>query len=100
MFNTAMMYQYAYGTAENPEEAYRWYRRAADAGDPDAMSMTGACIESRYGIVDPALDWYERAAAAGNENAAKDAERLRAALEQDQPSEETDMASPSDTVHP
>ena len=64
------------------------------------MWMTGCCIESRYGIADPALEWYERAAAAGNENAAKDAERLRAALEQDQPSEETDMASPSDTVHP
>ncbi|MBR2663604.1 MAG: toll/interleukin-1 receptor domain-containing protein [Clostridia bacterium] len=90
MYNTALMYQNGYGTAENPEEAYRWYRQAADAGDPDAMWMTGSCIESRYGIADAALEWYERAAAAGNEGAARDAERLRAALEQERTSTETD----------
>jgi TPR repeat protein len=98
MYNTALMYQNGYGIPENPEEAYRWYRKAAEAGDPDAMWMTGACIESRYGVADAALDWYERAAAAGNENAAKDAERLRKTLEQEQLPEEADPQASSDAV--
>ena len=75
---------------ENPEEAYRWYRKAAAAGDPDALWMTGYCVESRYGIADAALEWYEKAAAAGNEGAARDAERLRAALEQERTLDGTD----------
>ena len=56
--------------------------------------MTGWCIETRYGIADAALEWYEKAAAAGNEEAVKDAERVREALAQTQPADGKDGASP------
>ena len=75
MYNLAIMYQEGYGTDESPEQAYAWYRRAADAGDADALYMTGWCLENRYGVDDPALEWYARAALAGNEKAAEALER-------------------------
>ena len=76
MYNLALMYQAGFGTEENPELAYQWYRKAADAGDAGAMRMVGWCIENRYGIQNPALEWYERAADAGDEEAREAAERL------------------------
>ena len=78
MYNLGLMYQYGYGTEEDPRLAYEWYRRAAENGDPDGMYMAGWCLENGYGVEDPALDWYRRAAEAGSEAAAGEIARLEA----------------------
>jgi TPR repeat protein len=46
-------------------EAELWYRRAAQAGNADAMNNLGSVFERR-GDVDPAMRWYRRAAEAGD----------------------------------
>ena len=76
MYNLALMYQYAYGTEENPRMAYLWYRKAADNGFADAMRMVGWCIENHYGVDDPALEWYLKAAEAGDPAAKTEIERI------------------------
>ena len=76
MYNLAMMYQEGYGTAEDPREAFIWYRKAALAGDADAMYMTGWCIENMYGTESEALEWYLLAEQNGNEKAAAEIARL------------------------
>jgi TPR repeat protein len=71
MYNLGLMYQNGFGTEENPEMAYYWYRRAADAGDADGAYMSGWCLENGYGVTDPAKEWYRKAAEGGNEKAAE-----------------------------
>ena len=69
MYNLAVSYQYGYGTKEDPEKAYYWYRKAADTGDADSAYMVGWCLENKFGVENPSLEWYEKAAALGNEKA-------------------------------
>ena len=76
MYNLGLMYQTGYGVHADPETAYFWYRKAADAGDADGAYMTGWCLENSYGVTDPALEWYERAAALGNTQAKEALTRL------------------------
>ena len=78
MFYLGMLYQYGKGTAEDAQQAYLWYRKAAEAGYPDAMFMTGWCIENHYGTDDPALEWYRLALENGFDAAAEDVARLEA----------------------
>ena len=51
-----------------------WYRRAAEAGDPEAMRFLGDALGSR-GDRPGQLEWYQKAADAGDEQAA---DKLRA----------------------
>ena len=97
MYNLALMYQAGFGTEEDPELAYTWYRRAADIGDARSMRMVGWCIENGYGIDDPALDWYMRAAAAGDEGAKEDAARRQ---EQNSEAAGKDSAAPEQDGEP
>ena len=76
MYNLGLMYQNGFGTEEDPESAYYWYRKAADAGDADGACMTGWCLENHYGVTDPAVEWYEKAAEGGSEQAAEALKRL------------------------
>ena len=78
MYNLAMMYQEGYGTQEDPEQAFRWYRKAALAGDADAMYMTGWCVENKYGTENEALEWYLLAQENGCEKASADIARIKA----------------------
>ena len=47
------------------EEAMRWYRRAADAGYPEAQSSVGSALQAEKRHAE-ALAWYEKAAAQGH----------------------------------
>ena len=71
MYNLGLMYQSGFGTEEDPELAYYWYRRAAETGDADGAYMTGWCLENQYGVTNPAAEWYKKAAESGNEQAAE-----------------------------
>jgi TPR repeat protein len=42
----------------------QWYRKAADAGDADAMFNLGAML-AEQGEEDQAVQWYRKAADAG-----------------------------------
>jgi TPR repeat protein len=61
------------------DEARRWYLRAAQAGDADAMFNLGVLLEDRLDWPDlaEARRWYLRAAGAGHANAARRLSRLR-----------------------
>jgi len=76
MYNIGRMYQFGYGVEEDPEMAYYWYRKAADAGEGEAAYMVGWCTENNYGTKDAALEWYKRAAELGWADAEADIERL------------------------
>jgi Flp pilus assembly protein TadD len=45
------------------DEAEEWYRRAAEAGSPEAMNNLGAVVERRD--AGAAEEWYRRAAGVG-----------------------------------
>src|ERR1700722_19449621 len=57
------------GVAKDPVEALKWFRRAADSGDLDAINMVGRCLDNGWGTIeDPAAAaaYYLRAADAGH----------------------------------
>ena len=61
-------YFYGRGTATNRAEAVRWYRLAAEAGEPDAMASLGLCLFRGWGCekdVGEAARWWELAAEKG-----------------------------------
>ena len=76
MYNLGLMYQNGFGTAEDPESAYEWYKKAARAGDADGAYEAGRCWEDHYGVTDPAAEWYREAASLGSQEAARALERL------------------------
>src|SRR6202042_3988336 len=52
------------GQQGEEEQAVQWYRKAADAGNADAMVNLGALLAER-GEEDQAVQWYRKAADAG-----------------------------------
>ena len=65
--------------AGNHAEALRFYRQAADAGDPVAMRRTGAFFDLGRGVgqdYQEAMRWYRRADAAGDATATVNIGRL------------------------
>ena len=98
LYNLGFDYNLGIGTEENPEQAYYWYRKAAEAGHPKAMRMLAWCIENKYGTGDLALEWYRRAAENGNEEAKADVERLTGGGENPQvPESQTENANVQQT---
>lgn len=57
---------------ERAEEAEHWFRRAAEAGDADAMRQLGAFLAGRPGREDEAETWLRRAIEAGSSAACLD----------------------------
>ena len=60
-------YQLGRGVDADPDEAFAYYRKAAEAGDPLGMANLGRAIEAgvqRSATV--ALEWYRASAAAGS----------------------------------
>ena len=71
----AEAYMYGQGTATNLEEAVRWYRTAAAAGNSDAQASLGLCLLRGWGCekdVKGAIEWYTRAAEQKNLSAMND----------------------------
>ena len=65
--NLGMAYQYGRGVAADAEEAMRWYRLGATAGDPGAQCNL-AVMHSAKGEVESAAFWHKKGAASGNLN--------------------------------
>lgn len=73
-YKVGVIYDYAQqagggGVAENPFEAVKWYRKAAEQGHPRAQRNLGACYEAGRGVIaDPveAARWYRAAAQQGD----------------------------------
>ena len=64
-FNTAEDYY----EKENYEEAVKWYHKAADKGNTDAMYKLGDCFYNGWGVEEDdeeAFKWYRKAADKGN----------------------------------
>ena len=78
MYNIGLMYEVGKGVQNDPEQAYYWYRKAAEAGDARAAYMVDWCIENNFGTENAALEWYKRAVELGNVDAQADVDRLEA----------------------
>ena len=51
MYDLALMYEYGEnGLKEDDEEAYKWYKKAADAGDVMAAASVGQCLLDGSGV--------------------------------------------------
>lgn len=75
MFLLAVAYGTGLGTTKNPEEAVRWYERAAAAGHVNAAFNLGACYRDGCGVAQDhatAVRWLEKAAVAGSVSAQSD----------------------------
>ena len=75
----AGMHRFGEGRPMNFATAARWYKRAADAGNPIAQLNYAEMLETGRGITRnraAALMWYDRAARQGNDWAAKQHDRL------------------------
>ena len=71
----AEAYMYGQGTATNLEEAVRWYRTSAMAGNSDAQASLGLMLLRGWGCekdVKAAIVWYTRAAEQKNLSAMND----------------------------
>ena len=64
MFNVALMYEQGKGVRRDRRQAETWYRKAAEAGDANAMFNLAVFAEKR-GDVEEAERWYAAAAKAG-----------------------------------
>ena len=68
------MYKDGHGVPKDLAEAIKWYRKAAEAGNDDAMRAIGWRYEHGEGLPQDyaeARKWMQRAADAGNEDAKK-----------------------------
>lgn len=71
-FGLALLYDFGFqGSARDPEEAYRWYLKAAAAGDIDAQYFLGHWYRARAPRPEPAeaLYWITTAAEQGHPTA-------------------------------
>jgi TPR repeat protein len=75
MFNLGGMYSLGQGTLKDDKEAFKWFKKAAELGNNDAMGMLGVMYYYGMGTLkDPqqAKYWIKKAYEAGNnENAEK-----------------------------
>ena len=79
MFELARRYEFGDGVEENDEEAVAWYRRAAAAGDYEAMYELGKCYRWGIGVkkdLNEAIKWYGQSAEAGHSSAKITLKRL------------------------
>lgn len=84
-FELACRYADGEGVPGSEATAYRWFLRAAEAGQVDAMASVGRSHHHALGAPRDhalALDWYERALAAGSEEVHLDLGELLAESDQ------------------
>ena len=71
-YNQGNMYYYGEGVAQNYEEAFGWYKKAAEQGDADAQYRLGEMYENEEGVAqdyEEAFGWYKKAAEQGDADA-------------------------------
>ncbi|MBR6480374.1 MAG: sel1 repeat family protein, partial [Thermoguttaceae bacterium] len=57
---------------QDAQEAVKWYRKAAEQGDPDSQSNLGTCYETGNGVKQDkqeAVKWFRKAAEQGDPDA-------------------------------
>jgi hypothetical protein len=57
------------GVSKNPEQALKWFRRAAAAGDADGINIVGRCLDSGWGAAEDAVaaaEHFQHAAQMGH----------------------------------
>ena len=72
MYRLARLYATGSGVQKDYVEAFGWYKRAAAAGDSDAMYDLGRAYETGSGVredVQQAVVWYTKAYQHGNQPA-------------------------------
>ena len=72
MFHLGSLYLNGWGPAKDPKEAAKWFKRAAERRNPDAMYFLGMMYDKGQGVdadADAALTWLRRAASAGSDEA-------------------------------
>ena len=77
--NLGDCYRNGIGVEKDPEEAVKWYRKAAEQNNHWGQYWLGYCYENGYGVErdkDKAYHWYALASAQGNDDALKAIERL------------------------
>ena len=55
--------------SQNRLEAAKWFRKAAEQGDPEAQNSLGFCYAEGQGVphdIDEAMRWYRKAAEQGH----------------------------------
>ena len=64
-----MCYAYGYGVKADEPTAFKWFKKAAEAGSPFGMYATGAWYASGTGVKadkEQAVSWLEKYAESGN----------------------------------
>lgn len=74
LFRVGSFYNFGYSHVENKDaEAFKWWQRAAEAGEPQSQNLLGlAYAQGKWGVDrDPAaaVSWFERAAAQSDKDA-------------------------------
>lgn len=75
----AEVYKNGWGVAQDYGKAHRWYEKAAQHGNTDAMINLGRLYEQGLGVAQDhskALEWFRKAIDAGNPYARIDFDRL------------------------
>ena len=75
----AVRYMYGVDVRQDEVEATRWFRKAAEQGDSEALFYLGSCYEHGVGVninMTEAVKWYQKAARGGNESARDYLKRL------------------------
>ncbi|MFN0202804.1 MAG: tetratricopeptide repeat protein [Bacteroidia bacterium] len=79
-FCLAYMYHYGLGTAENLEEAVKWYRKSAENGSSCAQNNLALMYEKGCGGLPTckkkALEFYNASSKGGNQNARENLARM------------------------
>ena len=73
------LYLNGLGVSQDYNEAMRWFRKAADAGNVCAKDWIGWMYQHGHGVSQDdteAMQWYRKAAEAGDSDAAIALERL------------------------
>jgi TPR repeat protein len=68
-FNRGVKFANGEGVTQNYEEAVKWYRKAAEMGNLNAMNNLGACYEDGQGVpkdLEESVKWYRKAAEQGS----------------------------------
>ena len=74
-----VLYHNGNGCTKDYEEAYNWWKLAADQGYKEAVHYIGYCHEYGRGIakdINKAKEYYKKAAALGYEKSKEDLKRL------------------------
>jgi len=79
MYRLGRRYATGSGVERDYVEAFSWYKRAAKAGNTDAMYALGEAYEQGTGVredIQQAVNWYDQATLKGNKAAKAALQRL------------------------